>query len=118
MTLNRLIQKEVSGTWQVKGISWEELRAGETITEEIRQRLYGCLCKLKDYEDSGMNPDQAQSLPHEASAAAEQVCDDICRYRQGAETQEELDAVCGLCPVSRFLGHIYKGAGPLREGVQ
>ena len=48
----RLIQKEESGKWQVNGIPWEKLQKGEVITEDVSQSLFGCLCKLKDYEDT------------------------------------------------------------------
>lgn len=59
--MGRLTQKEASGKWQVKGISWEELQEGKAVTEEMRRRLYGCLCKLKDYEDTGMSPQQMEN---------------------------------------------------------
>ena len=65
----RLTKKEASGKWQVRGISWEALNTGRTITPEMNQRLYGCLCKLKDYEDSGLDPDQMQSLLYQISDA-------------------------------------------------
>ena len=54
--MGRLTKKEASGKWQVNGIPWEQLQEGRIITEDMRQRLYGCLCKLKDYEDTGMSP--------------------------------------------------------------
>lgn len=54
--MGRLIQKEMSGKWQVNGLPCEKLRKGVVITENVSQRLYGCLCKLKDYEDIGMSP--------------------------------------------------------------
>lgn len=102
--MGRLIEKEASGIWQVKGIQWEKLKTGETITKEISQLLYGCLCKLKDYEDSGMNPDQVGHLQYEIENMAEQFCDKLCRYRQEVIGQEELDAVCKNCPVSACVG--------------
>lgn len=49
--MGRLTEKDTSGRWMVKGIPWEKLQAGETLTEETSRILYGCLCKLKDYED-------------------------------------------------------------------
>ncbi len=45
--MGRLTKKEVSGKWQLNGIPWEKLQKGETITEDVSQCLYGCLCKLK-----------------------------------------------------------------------
>ncbi len=40
--MGRLTKKEASGKWQVNGISWEKLRKGEVITEDVSQCLYGC----------------------------------------------------------------------------
>lgn len=93
----RLTKKEASGKWQVRGISWEALNTGRTITPEMNQRLYGCLCKLKDYEDSGLAPDQMQSLLYQISDAGAYVCDTLCRYPHEATDQEELDGICEDC---------------------
>ncbi len=35
---------------------------GQAITKETGQILYGCLCKLKAYEDCGMGPDQLEAV--------------------------------------------------------
>ena len=96
----RLTQKEESGNWQVNGISWEMLREGETITKGTDQILYGCLCKLKDYEDTGMNPDQLEKWWYELEDMAGHVCDDLCHYQRELTVQEELDEICERCPVS------------------
>ena len=98
--MSRLIQKEASGKWQVNGISWEKLRKGEVITEDVSQCLYGCLCKLKDYENTGMGPYQMENWWYELEDMAGHVCDDLCRYRQELQVQEELEEMCEFCPVS------------------
>jgi len=84
----RLTQKEASGNWQVKGLPWEKLQKGETISEETRQILYGCLCKLKDYEDTGRNPDQIAGLQNELKDMAESALEEIRQY-QAIGTVEE-----------------------------
>ena len=99
----RLTEKDESGMWQFKGIPWERLQAGETITKETSLLLYLCLCKLKDYEDSGMNPDRVGNLKYEAEAMAAQVCDELCRHPREITEQEELDAVCRSCPVEVYV---------------
>lgn len=104
----RLIQKDTSGSWQVKGLPWAQLQAGETITEEARQILYGCLCKLKDYEDSGMTPEQLENWQHELNDAVTHVCDKLCRHPREIAEQEELDRVCESCPISVCAGQILK----------
>lgn len=58
----RLTVADPSGNWSVKGIQWKELYEGSTITREMYEVLYGCLAKLKDYEDTGLDPGQVQQL--------------------------------------------------------
>lgn len=48
--------------WCLKGVRWEQLRAGQVITKDVSERLYGALCKLKDYEDTGCSPDGIADL--------------------------------------------------------
>lgn len=93
----RLTEKEASGRWSIRGIAWEALGEGKVITKDVAQRLYGCLCKLKDYEDIGLNPDQMQSLLYQISDAGAYVCDTLCRYPHEATDQEELDGICEDC---------------------
>lgn len=104
--MGRLTEKDTSDRWQVKGIPWEKMKAGETITKETSQILYGCLCKLKDYEDTGMNPDQLENLQYELEDVATHVCDKLCRYPWEITEQEELDEICEVCPFSVFVRHI------------
>ena len=59
-----LIDIDDLGNWGVNGLSWFRLYAGNVITEEMYQKIYGCLCKLKDYESTGLSPDQVDSLIH------------------------------------------------------
>ena len=54
----RLIERDESGFWSLRGVSWRNLQEGATITKTASQSIYGALAKLKDYEKSGMDPDQ------------------------------------------------------------
>ena len=60
--MQRLTEKDELGNWCLKGVRWEQLRAGQVITKEVGEKLYGALCKLKDYEDTGCNPDDVERL--------------------------------------------------------
>lgn len=60
--MQRLTEKDDLGNWCLKGVRWEQLRAGQVITKEVGEKLYGALCKLKDYEDTGCNPDDVERL--------------------------------------------------------
>lgn len=58
----RLIEVKENGEWTLKGVQWEELCAGKVITEELRQKLYGVLCKLRDYENTGLSPEEVEQV--------------------------------------------------------
>lgn len=60
--MNRLTEKDEQGNWRLKGLPWKCLRLGEVITTTVYDRLYGALCKLKDYEDTGLSPEDAERL--------------------------------------------------------
>lgn len=60
--MQRLTEKDDLGNWCLKGVRWEQLRAGQVITKEVSERLYGALCKLRDYEDTGCIPDGIADL--------------------------------------------------------
>ena len=60
--MQRLTEKDDLGNWCLKGVRWEQLREGQVITKEVSERLYGALCKLKDYEDTGCIPDGIADL--------------------------------------------------------
>lgn len=56
--MGRLTIKDEQGNWALKGVKWNQLHVGETITQQVQEKIYGALAKLKDYEDSGMTPDE------------------------------------------------------------
>lgn len=58
--MSRLTEKDEQGNWCLKGIPWRNLYAGQTITKEISEKLYGALWKLMNYEDTGLTPEQMQ----------------------------------------------------------
>lgn len=55
--MERLTESAVNGVWSLKGVSWQQLAEGAVITKELRQKLYGALCKLKAYEDTELTTD-------------------------------------------------------------
>lgn len=58
----RLIQKNEQGKWCMRGISWDEIQAGEVISRKVWEMVYAGLCKLKDYEDTGLNPCEVEQM--------------------------------------------------------
>ena len=67
---NRLTQQDDLGNWGVKRLPWRCLYKGEVITEEIHEKLYGCLAKLKDYEKTGLSPTEVEDLVEKSKPAA------------------------------------------------
>lgn len=60
--MSRLTQKDDSGNWSLKGLPWKDTYAGQVITRNTEEKIYGALCKLRDYEESGLDPEQVQQL--------------------------------------------------------
>lgn len=46
----------------MKGLPWELLTEGTVITKEMREKLYGALCKLKDYEETDLSPEDVERV--------------------------------------------------------
>lgn len=55
--MGRMTDVSKDGHWTVKDNSGKPLR-----WEEVERKLYGALCKLKDYEDTGLSPEQVMEL--------------------------------------------------------
>lgn len=62
----RLTESDDFGNWGVRGLPWKELQVGQVITQEISDKLYGCLCKLKDYEETGLKPEEVEKMMEES----------------------------------------------------
>ena len=60
--MKRLTQKDEQENWCLKGVSWEQLHEGQVITKSLRERLYGALWKLMEYEDTGLTPEEIERL--------------------------------------------------------
>ncbi len=59
---NRLTKKDKQGNWGLKGVRWVEIMPGAAITQEVYEKLYGALWKLKDYEDTGLSPEEIENM--------------------------------------------------------
>lgn len=65
---NRLTEKDSCGNWWLKGVKWQQLYTGQTITKEVQEKLYAALFKLMEYEKSGLIPDEVQELAEKEKA--------------------------------------------------
>lgn len=68
--MKRLTEKDDLGNWCLKGVRWEQLRTGQVITKDVAEKLYGALCKLRAYEDTGVHPDTVETLMEKYAEAA------------------------------------------------
>ena len=82
----RLTEKKDNGHWILKDVSWDELKPGVVLTKEIWEKLYGALWKLKDYEDTGLMPNEVTALNVETQKDAG-LSDEIERMK-GEERQQ------------------------------
>lgn len=60
--MKRLTERDEQGNWSVKGLSWQQLYVGQVITKEVQEKLYGALCKLLDYEKTGLEPYEVEEM--------------------------------------------------------
>lgn len=60
--MNNLIECDDLGNWGVKGLPWNNLYVGSIITNEVHERLYTCLNRLMEYEETGLSPEQIEDL--------------------------------------------------------
>lgn len=76
----RLTEKTDSGNWCLRDVPWDQLKPGVVLTQKTWEKLYGALWKLKDYEDTGLSPDEVESVNDFEKSQT---------YRAIAELQEE-----------------------------
>ena len=60
--MGRLTEQDELGNWMLKGVAWKELYEGQVMTSKLWNYLYGALCKLKDYENTGLDPIQIERM--------------------------------------------------------
>ncbi|MGO5442900.1 hypothetical protein ACTQXY_05170 [Faecalimonas sp. LCP19S3_D12] len=66
--MNRLTQTDDIGNWSLEGLPWKDTYVGQVITKNTSEKIYAALCKLKDYEDTVLTPNQVQELKERDTA--------------------------------------------------
>lgn len=87
--MNRLTEKRDSGSWGVKGVDWKQIAPSAKITDEVWRKLYGALYKLKDYEDTGLMPDEIGKLNTEAQEEARKMLEKVAELSEEIEKAQE-----------------------------
>lgn len=73
--MERLTEVNKDGKWRLKGLLWSDTETGKIITQNTNEKIYGALCKLRDYENTGITPDQLQVIEEEYSKMAEELAE-------------------------------------------
>ena len=98
--MNRLTEKDDQGNWHLKGVRWEQLHEGQVITGELREKLYGALWKLMEYEDTGLSPEEVENLKEKCSLLGRKDAADL------DPTQENTSCSWQGQMASTFLGEL------------
>lgn len=94
--MGRLTEKDVCGHWRLKGLQWKNLYEGTPITRETYEALYGALCKLLDYEETGLTPEEIEMRTY-------------CTIGTPCEFQSSEIRKDGWIPVEERLGGVADG---------
>ena len=81
----RLTEKKDSGHWCLRDVPWDDLKPGAVITKKTWEKLYGALWMLKDYEKTGLSPDQVSELQDETQEQARQMLERVARLSDEIE---------------------------------
>lgn len=84
----RLTEKKDNGHWILKDVSWDELKPGVVLTKEIWEKLYGALWKLKNYEDTGLMPNEVTALNVETQKEARKMLERVAKLSDEIEQQK------------------------------
>lgn len=60
--MERLTQRDNLGNWCVKGLPWKDTYVGSLITKNTEEKIHAAFCKLLEYEETGLSPEQVEEL--------------------------------------------------------
>lgn len=75
--MNRITFKNTDGTWGANGIN----------IAQIPKVLHGAMCKLRDYENTRLEPSQVEDLDR----LYREKCEEVARLREEIRTGEKPD---------------------------
>ena len=80
--MGKLTQRDDQGNWCLKGVKWDQLRAGSTITKDVAEKLYGALCKLRDYENTDLSPEEVERVNDFSKSQASRLMKELQEERE------------------------------------
>lgn len=81
----RLTETDDNGNYRLKGVEWKQITPGVVLTKKIWEKLYGALWKLKDYEKTGLSPDQVSELQNETQEQDRQMLERVAKLSDEIE---------------------------------
>lgn len=78
---SRWTETDSQGNWALKGVKWKYLSKGAVIKEQTAARLYGALAKLRDYENTGLTPEQIEEM----DGLYEEKCKEVAKWKKRAD---------------------------------
>lgn len=73
--MKRLTEVNKDGAWSLKGLLWPDIEIGKIINRNTYEKIYGALCKLRDYENTGITPDQLAVINEEYEKMAKELAE-------------------------------------------
>ena len=58
----KLVTVDDKGHWGLNGLPWKSLMTCRELTDAEVSAIYGALCKLKEYEETGLSPWEVEDL--------------------------------------------------------
>ena len=90
-----LTKKNSDGTWSVNGINFKD----------CPKNMYGALCKLRDYETTGLNPEDFRGREYEKLSLYKVYYSENNEFHTiYCETSEEAERICRYIYIQRDLG--------------
>lgn len=60
--MSRLTETDNEGNWWLIGLPWHDIFIGRVITEDTYEKLDDALCRLMQYEETGLSPEEVERL--------------------------------------------------------
>ena len=79
--MKRLTECDKQGNWCLKGLPWEDLHEGQPMKKNTWEKVYGALCKLKDYENTDLSPEEVVRLDEFEDSNGQKWLLEIAKHR-------------------------------------
>ena len=71
--MERITLADEQGNFGLKDLPWNDIGVGKVITNSMHETLYEVISKLREYEDTGLTPEQIYAMDEEYSELAAEL---------------------------------------------